>query len=40
MRSCRNYIGQGRDWYHCAVRSPAENDTLIEALQSFLEGIR
>lgn len=40
IRSCRNFNGLGRDWYRCAVRSPAENDTLIEALQSFLEGIR
>ena len=24
IRSCGNIIGLGRDWYRCAVRSPAE----------------
>lgn len=32
IRSCENFAGLGRGWYRIAVRTPQENDRLIEAL--------
>ena len=36
IRSCENFVGLGRGWYRIAVRTPEENDRLIEALDEVM----
>jgi threonine-phosphate decarboxylase len=38
IRSCSNFRGLGQGWYRCGVRTPAENDRLMDALKLYLEG--
>ena len=33
IRCCADFEGLGPDWYRAAVRTPAENDVLIEAMK-------
>lgn len=36
IRSCANYTGLGPDYYRVAVRMPAENDSLLRAMEEVL----
>ena len=35
IRNCSDFHGLGKDWYRCAVRAPAENDKLVEAIKMY-----
>ena len=37
IRSCDNYFGLDEQWYRVAVRTPSENDLLIETLTEVLK---
>ena len=36
LRNCGNYVGLDETWYRVAVRTPAENQRLVEALREVL----
>ena len=36
LRSCANYRGLGPDWYRTAVRTPADNQILLDTLAAVL----
>ena len=36
LRNCGNYVGLDETWYRTAVRTPAENQRLVEALREVL----
>ena len=36
IRDCRNYTGLAEGWYRIAIRTEAENDRLLHALQEVL----
>ena len=36
IRDCRNYAGLAEGWYRAAIRTEAENDRLLRALQEVL----
>jgi threonine-phosphate decarboxylase len=38
IRHCDNYVGLGQDFYRIAVRTPKENQVLIEALEEICCG--
>jgi threonine-phosphate decarboxylase len=37
IRACGNYRGLGEDWYRVAIRTQAENQTLIATLRRILQ---
>ena len=38
IRSCENFVGLGGGWYRIAVRTPQENDRLIQTLREAVGG--
>ena len=38
IRDCSNFYGLGNTFFRVATQLPEENDALVEAVRSYMEG--